>query len=183
MAKTFVEIGSADFDTCLPLAQAGWHGICVEPVPYLYKRIKDIYRDLPVHVMEYAISDVNGTLDMAVGRDDRDWIKGASHIISENHIGYKLSAHPDNINNFKEKITVNSMTLDDLLFDMKEIDFLKVDAEGHELNIFLNYSFNVKPRIIKVEHKHVDDIALSKKLEENGYLVWTEKHDIYAISK
>ena len=75
------------------------------------------------------------------------------------------------------------MTLDDLLFDMKEIDFLKVDVEGHELNVFLNYSFKVKPKIIKVEHKHVDDIALSKKLEENGYLVWTEKHDIYAISK
>lgn len=183
MAKTFVEIGSADFDTCLPLAQAGWHGICVEPVPYLYKRVKDIYRDLPVHVMDYAISDVNGTLDMAVGRDDRSWIKGCSHIISENHIGYKLSTHADRINDFKEKITVNSMTLDDLLFDMKEIDFLKVDVEGHELNVFLNYSFNVKPKIIKVEHKHVDDIALSKKLEENGYLVWTEKHDIYAISK
>ena len=39
MAKMFVEIGSADFDTCLPLAEAGWKGICVEPVPYLKKRI------------------------------------------------------------------------------------------------------------------------------------------------
>ena len=102
MAKMFVEIGSADFDTCLPLAQSGWHGICVEPVPYLYKRIKDIYKDLPVHVMDYAISDTSGNLDMAVGRDDRDWIKGCSHIISDNHIGYQLSKHPDRINDFKE---------------------------------------------------------------------------------
>lgn len=183
MDKTFVEIGSGDFETCLPLAQAGWHGISLEPVPYLYKRVKDIYKDLPVHVMDFAISDMSGTVDMAVARDDRGWLKGCSHIISDNHIGYQLSTHPDRVNDFKEKITVNCMTLDDLLFDIKEIDFLKVDAEGHELNIFLNYSFNVKPKIIKVEHKHVDDIALSKKLEENGYLVWTEKHDIYAISK
>jgi len=183
MAKMFVEIGSADFDTCLPLAEAGWKGICVEPVPYLNKRITDIYRNYPVNIMEYAISDVNGELNMAVARDDRGWLKGCSHIISDNHIGDKLSLHPDNFGLFDKKITVNSITLDDLLFDMKEIDFLKVDAEGHELNIFLNYSFKVKPKIIKVEHKHVDDIALSKKLEENGYLVWTEKHDIYAISK
>lgn len=183
MAKMFVEIGSADFDTCLPLAEAGWKGICVEPIPYLKKRISWIYKDYPINVIEYAISDVNGEVEMAVARDDRDWLKGCSHIISDNHIGYKLSTHPDRIDDFKEKITVNSMTLDDLLYDIKEVDFLKVDAEGHELNIFLNYSFNVKPKIIKVEHKHIDDIALSKKLEENGYLVWTEKHDIYAISK
>ena len=164
MAKKFVEIGSADFDTCLPLAEAGWKGICVEPIPYLKKRISWIYKDYPINVIEYAISDVNGEVEMAVARDDRDWLKGCSHIISDNHIGYKLSTHPDRIDDFKEKITVNSMTLDDLLYDIKEVDFLKVDAEGHELNIFLNYSFNVKPKIIKVEHKHVDDIALSKKL-------------------
>ncbi len=183
MNKIFVEIGSADFDTCLPLAKAGWHGICVEPVPYLNKRITDIYRNYPVLIHEYAISDIKGTVDMRVANDDGNWLKGCSHIVSENHIGYKLSSHPDNIGLFDKKITVNSMTLDDLVYDMNEIDFLKVDAEGHELNIFLDYSFRVKPKIIKVEHKHVDDIALSKKIEENGYLVWTEKHDIYAISK
>ena len=62
------------------------------------------------------------------------------------------------------------------------MDLLKVDAEGHELNIFMNYSFKIKPRMIKVEHKHVSDTILARKLELNGYLVWTEKSDIYAIS-
>jgi FkbM family methyltransferase len=180
MAKTFVEIGSADFDTCLPLAKAGWRGICVEPVPYLFKSVSDIYRNYEVTVMNYAISDASGELTMAVGRNN-GWLKGCSHIISENHLGYKLSTHPDHINNFNEKINVNCMTLDDLLHDFNEIDFLKIDAEGHETNIFMNYSFRVKPKVIKVEHKHIDDIALCKKLTENGYLVWTEKHDIYGI--
>ena len=62
------------------------------------------------------------------------------------------------------------------------VDFMKIDAEGHENNIFLNYSFRVKPTMIKVEHKHIDDKVLSHKLKSNGYLVWAEKDDIYAIT-
>ena len=105
MVKTFVEIGAAGFDTCLPLAKAGWKGISIEPVPYLFERTK-----------------------------------------KQNHV-----------------------------------DFLKIDAEGHELNILMGYSFILKPRFIKIEHKHVDDILLCSKLKENGYLVWTEKDDIYGL--
>ena len=31
MSKFFVEVGSADFNTLLPLAKNGWNGIIVEP--------------------------------------------------------------------------------------------------------------------------------------------------------
>ena len=45
----------------------------------------------------------------------------------------------------------------------------------------MDYSFRIKPRFVKIEHKHVDDILLAKKLEENGYLVWVENDDIYGL--
>ena len=76
------------------------------------------------------------------------------------------------------------MTLDDLLINIpsdQQIDVMKVDTEGHELNILMNYSFRIKPRFVKIEHKHVDDTLLVRKLEENGYMVWTEKDDIYGV--
>lgn len=183
MAKFFLEIGSANFDTLLPLAKAGWHGIVVEPVPYLAKELSDMFKGYPVEVMQVAISDHVGTVQMAVGLNDGDWLVGSSHVISDNHLGYKLSQHPLNVNNFVETIQVNCITLDELLKGVDEVDFMKVDVEGHELNVFMDYSFKVKPKFIKVEHKHVDAVALRRKLETNGYLVWLEQDDLYGVAQ
>jgi FkbM family methyltransferase len=183
MNKLFLEIGSADFDTCLPLAKAGWSGISIEPVPYLFERVRKQYEGYDVRVGNYAISDRIGSVKMAVARED-GWLTGCSHVVSDNHLGYKLSTNPDRLEDFDLIIDVDCMTLDDLLFSVpqsKQIDFMKVDTEGHELNIFMNYSFRIKPRFVKIEHKHVDDTLLTRKLEENGYLVWTEESDIYGI--
>jgi len=181
MVKTFVEIGAAGFDTCLPLAKSGWKGISIEPVPYLFERTKKQYQGLDVDVRNFAVSDSNGTVEMAVARDDGDWLTGCSHVISSNHIGYKLSDDPDRRYDFEEKITVPCVTLSYVMSFVNHVDFLKIDAEGHELNILMGYSFILKPRFIKIEHKHVDDTLLCSKLKENGYLVWTEKDDIYGL--
>lgn len=181
MAKTFVEIGVAGFDTCLPLAKSGWRGIAVEPVPYLYEKVKKQYEGLNVHVANHAISNFDGFVEMAVARNDNDWLSGCSHVISDNHIGYKLSESPDRKGDFDEKISVPCITLDNLLSFTDRVDFLKIDAEGHELNIIMDYSFNLKPNFLKIEHKHVDDILLCSKLRKNGYLVWTENDDIYGL--
>ncbi|MGB1915938.1 MAG: FkbM family methyltransferase, partial [Paracoccaceae bacterium] len=62
-----------------------------------------------------------------------------------------------------------------------EIDFLKIDTEGHELNILKSFSFKVRPRSIKVEHRLTDDLAISEILRQENYLTWTEENDIYAI--
>lgn len=181
MAKFFVEIGTADFDTLLPLAKDGWCGVVVEPIPHHYKKLKEMFAPYAVDVRQCAVSDFNGEIEMAIAPDDGTWLSGCSHVVSDNHMGYKLSDHQDHKYNFKEKITVPCITLDALLHDAGHVDLLKVDAEGHENNIFLNYSFRVKPTMIKVEHKHVDDTVLARKLQSNGYLVWTEKDDIYGI--
>ena len=181
MVKTFIEIGAAGFDTCLPLAKAGWKGISIEPVPYLFERTKDQYNGLDVEVKNFAVSNRNGTVEMAVARDDGNWLSGCSHVISDNHMGYKLSSHPDREGDFEEKITVPCVTLSYVMSFVNHVDFLKIDTEGHELNIIMDYSFILKPRFIKIEHKHVDDTLIYSKLEKNGYLVWTEKDDIYAL--
>lgn len=183
MPKFFLEIGAANFDTLLPLAKEGWHGIVVEPVPYLAKQLEEAFSGYPVKILQVAISDFVGSVQMAVGKDDGDWLVGSSHVVSDNHLGYKLSEHPLNANNFTDTIEVQCTTLDELLRDVKEVDFMKVDTEGHELNIFMNYSFKVKPKFIKVEHKHVNVVTLRRKLEANGYLVWSEQDDLYGIAQ
>jgi hypothetical protein len=37
------------------------------------------------------------------------------------------------------------------------------------------------PELIKLEHKHIDDVAMKTLLERQGYLVYTEREDMYAI--
>ena len=40
MSKFFIEIGTSDFDTLIPLAKGGWKGIFVEPVEYLLDNLE-----------------------------------------------------------------------------------------------------------------------------------------------
>jgi len=154
----------------------------VEPVPHLYAQCVEMFSDYDVDVVQAAISDYNGQIELAVARDDDSWLTGCSHVVSDNHLGFKLSTHPDRIGDFPQILKVKCLTLDSLLHDVDSVDFMKVDAEGHENNIFKSYSFKIKPSFLKIEHKHVDDILLKKTLEQNGYLVWTEKDDIYAVT-
>ena len=65
--------------------------------------------------------------------------------------------------------------------EITHIDYLKLDTEGHEMDIFSAYDWRVLPTFIKLEHHHIDDIKMKKMLEERGYIVYTEGRDIYAV--
>ena len=38
--------------------------------------------------------------------------------------------------------------------NVHSVDFMKVDVEGTEIDIFRNYNWNVKPTMLKVETAH-----------------------------
>lgn len=183
--KTFVEIGCADFDTLLPLAARGWKGYMVEPIR---KHCESLRRQAErvnvrmedLEICELAISDHSGTLEMIESVNGEGWAKGISHVVGESS---GLLDHPLNSQYRGNLVSVRCQTLDEFLAyrGIKSVDFLKVDVEGHELAIFRNYSWRLKPTLIKVEHKHLDDQALKRLLASNGYHVYVEREDIYAI--
>lgn len=188
--KFFVEIGPCNFDTCVQLAENGWAGIVCEPHPKFYNDVCQIYGKYPyVQKVEAAISDIDGKVSFAPSlttelKNGEDWWKqGISHITSKNHMGTRIKDVGNNYKLYDEDIWVEAMTLNTLLerYNVDQIDYLKIDAEGHEMNILKGYDWDILPTVIQLEHWHIDDGAAKELLEEHGYIVNVEKRDIYAI--
>lgn len=200
--KTFVEIGACDFNNLDQLIAAGWKGYFVEPVPYFQNKLTAKFADTPnAIIVPSAITDHDGTTEMltldAIFEDQDngnvdstkrvpDWMRGISHIKAKEDQpidNYTSNLIVKNVPDYATTIEVPCMTLDTLIAskDITEIDLLQVDAEGHELVIFSNYSWVVKPKVMRVEHKFVDDTKLFDLFTEKGYYCWTERDDIYAI--
>jgi len=201
VTKFFIEIGTADFDTLLPLAKKGWKGIFVEPVKYLLDNLERI------DGCEYenaAISNFNGETTINYDPEPKEeWQKGIGYITrrKDNYIPFryepsKPSCHfwtHDFENIIKEP--VQCMTLDALIdkHNVKHIDFLKIDIEGMEYVVLDAYSWRIKPELIKMETNWVyddnDGIIRNEglipywedKLKRLGYHVYQEENDWYCI--
>lgn len=182
MVPFFIEVGSCDFDTCLPLAKAGWSGVVVEAHPQIFMRVKEMFQGTNVQCVNYAVTDYNGVIDFKLSTGG-GWARGISHVASDNHLGESLSSYAENKGRFGEIVSVAAITMDNLIdvCNVSSIDFLKIDVEGHELNLLNGYNFGVRPSFIKIEHKHVDDREIMRTLRSNKYMAWKEQDDIYAV--
>lgn len=189
--KVFVDIGTCDFDSSIPLADSGWCGYMIEADPKyaeLMERKTSSYKN--VKVFNMAISDVDGSVPFITSNPDENdpgsiWKRGMGQVASESHAGNRMMERPANQHFVGDRITVKSCTLDTFISKqgISSIDFMKIDVEGHEMNIIKDYSWDVKPTLIKIEHGHSDKEAMQGILQENGYLIYTEKYDIYGILK
>ena len=180
--KTFIEVGSCDFDTCLPLAENGWQGVVVEANPIIFESTKKLFKNLNVTCINAAVTDYDGSIDFILTAG-WGWARGISHVVSPNHKGERLCDYQLNKKNFGETITVRGITLNTIIKDLNitSVDFLKIDAQGHDLNIIEAFDFTPKPTFIKIEHEHCDHNEVLKILKSNGYMVWKEEKDLYAV--
>ena len=186
MKKTFIEIGACDFDNNDDLLDSGWRGIFVEPIWQYYNNLARKVQGKDATIVRAAITDFDGTIKMeTIPNCAETWIRGISHISTDTLHNtasglVKLNA-PDTL----QVVDVPAMTLDTLLttHDVTDIDFMQIDVEGHELVILNNYSWRIKPKFLRIEHKFIDDGILTSILERNGYKYWVERDDLYGILK
>ncbi len=193
--KTFIEIGSCDFDTNADLIKSGnWKGIMVEPAPRYNAQLSSLMQNIDnrenLSIECLAISDYDGTIEFTQSKDtstgsrvDGLWRRGISSVTADNHKGERIFDLYDNSNWIDSVFEVPCITLDTLIekHKVQHIDYLKIDTEGHELNILDSYSWNLKPDFIKLEHAHIDDIYVCELLKSKGYITYTEQNDIYAL--
>ena len=82
MSGFFIEIGSCDFDTCLPLAKQGRRGVVVEENPEIFSSVREMFKGTAVQCLNCAVTDFNGNIDIKLAMD-QDWARGISRVVIE----------------------------------------------------------------------------------------------------
>ena len=178
--KTFVEIGTSNFNTLRHLCDKGWKGIMVDPLEIALNKVPD--HDNLIKVIG-AIDKENTIKKLTKIKDeywdtlpDKDYLGMAS--IWEN-------APIKNANlQYIEEIEVGCVTFEFLMeqLGITEVDYLKIDTEGLDYDILNSIDFNkFNIKAIRAEHQHVNLSLLVDLLEKNNYLVDILENDIIAI--
>lgn len=189
---SFIQIGSNDANFGDPLRpfilKGRWRGVMVEPIPYVFLRLKNNYKDVPgLQFEQVAIADERKTLPFfhvvesteeernnlpewydQIGSFDRN------HVLA--HGNPKLVANY--IPQIEQRIRTTELpciTFDDLCdkTGVHSPDILHMDTEGYDLTLMRSIDLDRhRPRLIVFERKHVSSAELSdyrKILRIHGY--------------
>lgn len=140
----FVEIGGHDgisYSNTYDLACNGWEGWYIEPLENLANMCKENHKNNNVKVLNCAVSNYNGELELFTGND---------YATTEAHTTEN-----------KNKITVPCYTLNHLIncYEIPKIDLLVIDVEFHEKEVLQGFDLmKWKPRMVIIEaHEYHED--------------------------
>lgn len=182
----FVECGAFDgisYSNSSCLADAGWNGVLIEPIPEYAKMCRERYQSNPrIQVIETAVGASEEQIDITIAGP----LTTSNNLLlqSYNEIQWAKAAVSD-----ARTISVPQKTLDAILTETanaKQIDVLIVDVEGGEDSVFKGFSFDIwRPRMVIVElvHTHPDlhsispgDAKLQQAIQDHGYsIVYKDK--------
>lgn len=158
MHLDYIEIGTSDFDA-LVLDDNDLVGISIEPLQIYTEKLPNKKNNKKINV---AISDFDGYSDFFyVEPTDIDkydlpfWIKGCNSI-NDYHPSVLEILREKNLMSLYRSIKVKTITWDTLVRteNITSVEFLKIDAEGHDCIILenvINSQTNILPKKIKFE--------------------------------
>jgi FkbM family methyltransferase len=178
----FVEVGAYDgisYSNSSCLAEVGWSGILIEPIPSFAEQCRTRYRNNKrIQIVEAAVGAENSTVEMLVGAeftstDDKVMTRYRS-------LKWSKAAVRDST-----RLRVRQLTLDEILdaanLAGKPVDVLIVDVEGAETAVFEGFSIDRwRPRMIIAELSHThpnfhdiswNDAVLQQNIVQAGYMV------------
>ncbi len=190
----FVQIGANDGLKADPMylyvKKYNWSGILVEPVSYIFEKLKENYRDTKNLFFEnIAIGDKNSYKDFyrlkqISHKNVPLWYDEIGSFLKENVTKHK-DKFPE-LENYLITEKIKCLTLSSLFkkYNLKKIDLLQIDAEGYDYHIVKQIPFNkFKPVMIRYEDRH---LSLEQKkyckdlLFKNGYKVIDISGDSFA---
>ena len=195
----FVEIGSNDgehHDHLRPLIlEHAWHGIMVEPVPYIFERLRANYEALAdrVALENAAIGERDGRAPFfhmaqpAPGETGAlpDWYDGIGSFSRET-----VLSHARKIRGMEERLVATEvpvLSFDSLLAHHggREPDLVVIDAEGHDHEILRSIDLSAhRPRLVVYEHFHLseaDRAAAARRMRDAGWETMEEGFDTWCL--
>ena len=165
-AATMVDVGAHKGTSFAPFVRLGWDVWAFEPSTVMYDALIERFgqwRNL--QVFPVAISDIVAN-DVSFYRSDQS--TGISSLL-DFHPSHELAE------------TVATRRLDALPLD--HLDFLKIDTEGYDRNVFRSRG-SLVPRVIVTEFEDSKTLELgysagdyAEELVEAGYRVWVSEWD------
>ena len=163
MKYDFIEVGTSDFDTLLE-STVGKVGLSIDPLKVYQDNLPD--RD-KVTKVNCAISDFDGETDVFwVSPDDIEkhdlpwWLRGCSSIAAP-HPTAQAALKERNLLDIHKTAKCKCMTWSTLVatYDVTEVDYLKLDTEGHDCKIIQNIlaSETILPEKINFEYNQLTD--------------------------
>lgn len=180
--KSFIDIGANDgvlFSNTYKFAKLGARGLCVEPSPttFLKLRLNHLFHP-KVRCIRAAVSNRNGSISFI-----KDGYEEVLSRVSDLPLHQSTNDSSD-----KPTISVPALTLEKLLFrftHFKQVDLLSVDVEGHEKQVFegLNdYPFQARIIVLEADKMEIGNI-LSLPFFEDYTPKYTNGVNLFLIHK
>lgn len=194
----FVEIGANDgaqYDHLREqIAERSWRGIMVEPVPYVFARLRENYDERAGIALENAaVADRNGTMPffhLAQAEPGEraglpDWYDALGSFSRES-----VMSHGPQIPDIERRlvtIDVPTITFDSLLakHGADHVDLVLVDTEGYDFEVLKTIDLaRYRPRLVVYEHFNFDPEqreACRRHIRGFGYEVLEEGFDTFCV--
>jgi FkbM family methyltransferase len=173
----------------------GYKVLYVEPIPYLFEKLKSNIKEENAMFENSAISDYEGEIKMMI--IDKEVID--SGLVHSCFYGMSAVYPPKNglgsefdretVEKYGKIVTVPCITFDKLLSKHKVYDFdiLKVDAEGHDFKIFKQIDLSkYSPKVIRLEWINLEESEqneIKEIFEKNDFIYEISSQDIVGIPK
>lgn len=196
-SATFVEIGANDgaqHDFLAPhIEEGGWSGLMVEPVPYVFERLRRNHQGRAgIRLVNAAVGERDERRPFYhlrdAGPDERaslpSWYDGIGSFSRET-----LLSHAPQMPDIGQRLVeteVETLTYATLLerHAVTHVDLLVIDTEGHDWEILRTVDLHEGPRLIVYEHFHLHPGARSAArahAEAAGYATMEEGFDTFCL--
>lgn len=171
---TFLSVGENDgltFSNVRALAERNWRGVCVEPSPKAFEKLKALYEGHKgIYCYQVALGDHNGKAMLQesgplVGVNDVALVS-TFHAREMDRFKRTVKYEPVEVKMFKWKTFFNRLTI-------KEFDFISLDCEASELQFLPDIDLS-KTELICLETNGKQDL-------KNQYLEITGKFGLNKV--
>lgn len=193
----FIEVGANDgdqHDHLRPFILANaWSGIMVEPVPYVFERLRENYAGVErIALANVAIADRDGQLPFFHLRPAEEgeagvpfWYHGLGSFSRD-----AIMRHAGQVDNIEARIVhtdVSCLTFDSLCREhaVEHLDLVLIDTEGYDYEIIKRIDLGrYRPRLLAYEHYHLspeDRSQCRTRIEAAGYETIEEGFDTWCV--